>query len=254
MLRLVGNRSLTKIFLILLTVSMVVLSECVDFLTLYFSGKASNSEGSHKQSIIGLDQTFHGKLSQVVEQGADTIRLSRLNLSFQNIETLACSERMRVVRITGGRLSSQAATVFASMPHLEQLHLVDTEIDDNFLSNLSSSRSLWLLNLGGKGFSEEGVKSLSKCQTLRQLRLVIPGVGDSFARAVSLAKTLRQVHLIGGAITDNGLQLLACLPLLESLYLDNTMVSEDGWRSFVENNKQIHLHIDQLHLPLELSQ
>jgi hypothetical protein len=62
------------------------------------------------------------------------------------------------------------------------------------------------------------------------------------------------VHLIGGAITDNGLQLLACLPFLESLYLDDAVVSEDGLISFVENNRQIHLHIDQLHLPLDLLQ
>lgn len=251
MLSLEGNRSFTKIFLVLLAVSMMVVSECEELLAPIFSRTEFISEASRERMISVYSQTFHRKLSEVVEQGADTIRLSRHNLTFQDIETLSCVERLRVVRIIGERLSSQSATVFASMPHLEQLHLVDIEIDDDFLANLSTSRSLWLLNLGGGGFSEKGVAALSECQTLTQLRLVIPGVGDSFANAVSFAKSLRQVHLIGGAITDNGLQLLACLPFLESLYLDGTVVSEDGWISFVEKNRHIHLHIDQLHLPLD---
>jgi hypothetical protein len=254
MLRSVGNGSFKKIFLILLSVSMMVVTECEEFLAPFFSGEVFISEASQTQIISAFSQTFHGKLSEVVELGGDTIRLSRNSISFQDIKTLSCVERLRVVRITGERLSSQAAIVFASMPHLEQLHLVDIEIDDDFLANLTTSRSLWLLNLRGKGFSEKGIKALSKCQSLRQLRLVIPGVGDSFASAVSFAKTLRQVHLIGGAITDNGLQLLACLPFLESLYLDDAVVSEDGLISFVENNRHIHLHIDQLHLPLDLLQ
>lgn len=242
----------SKVFLILFAVSLMVVCECQEFLAPFFSGKGFISEDSHKHIIGAFTQTFQVKLSEVVEQGADSIRISRHNLSLQDINALSCVERLRVVRIIGEQLSSQAATAFASMPHLEQLHLIDTKIDDDFLANLSTSRSLWLLNLGGTGFTEKGVKALSKCQTLRQLRIVIPGVGNSFASAVSFAKTLRQVHLIGGAITDDGLQLLACLPFLESLYLDDTVVSEDGWVGFVENNRHIHLHIDQLHLPFDL--
>ena len=46
--------------------------------------------------------------------------------------------------------------------------------------------------------------------------------------------SLRSLHLIGIPITDEGLKILARMPRLQSLYLDDSMVTEDGWEWLFE--------------------
>src|SRR5690606_2919053 len=95
--------------------------------------------------------------------------------------------------------------------------------------------------------SPAAIERLAELPQLRQLRLAVPGGDNGFAAAVAAIRTLRSVHLIGIAVTDAGLQELATLPQLQSLYLDDTEISDQGWVWLFENRPGLHVHIDQKH-------
>ena len=82
---------------------------------------------------------------------------------------------------------------------------------------------------------------------LRNLRLGIKDGNNRHGRAVATLSRLRTVHLIRVAITDEGLQALAKMPQLESLYLDDSSITDAGWTWLFEENPQLHVHINQKH-------
>lgn len=199
------------------------------------------------RSPAELEQVFAAAIEQLVRSGGDTVRLDRFDATDEHVAVLANIERLRVVRIDGGKLTVAAAEHFAAMPHLEQLHLRNVALDDAFIEALVASRSLWLLNVAAAEISPAAVERLAEMPQLRQLRLAVPGGDNGFAAAVAAIRTLRSVHLIGIAVTDAGLQELATLPQLQSLYLDDTEISDQGWVWLFENRPGLHVHIDQKH-------
>lgn len=191
---------------------------------------------------------LHATLAYLVKTAGDMVRLDNFHATDETIRTLADVERLRVIRIDGGRLSAEAGRSLAAMPHLEQLHLRRVQVDDGFVEALADSQTIWLINLtASPEVSHEAIARLAEMPRLRQLRLVIAGGGNRYARAVASMRRLRHLHLIGIAVNDEGLERLASLPHLESLYLDESAVSEQGWLWLFEHHPQLHVHIDQKH-------
>ena len=67
------------------------------------------------------------------------------------------------------------------------------------------------------------------------------------ANALTQIRSLRGIHLIGVPITDEGLKKIAAMPYLESLYLDDSAVTEAGWAWLFREHPHLHVHIDQYH-------
>jgi len=193
------------------------------------------------------EEVFAAAIEHLVRSGGDTIRLDNFFATDEHIAVLASVERLRVVRIDGGKLTATAGERFAAMPHLEQLHLRNVELDDAVVETIAASRSLWLLNIAAAEISPAAVEQLAPMPQLRQLRLAVPGGDNRFAAAVATIGSLRSVHLIGIAVTDEGLKDLAALPQLQSLYLDDTEITDQGWVWLFENRPGLHVHIDQKH-------
>lgn len=195
-------------------------------------------------------ERFDAALAHLVHSGGDTLRLDDFPASDTHFQTLAAAERLRVLRISGGQCSAAAARWLATMPHLEQLHLRNVALDDAAIEALTDSKSLWLLNVSGAKLSPQAIAQLADLPRLRQLRLGLKGAadnGDAYAAAVAKIEGLQSLHLIGIGVTDQGLRPLASLPRLQSLYLDDTRISEDGWTWLFTNHSHLHVHIDQQH-------
>ncbi len=190
---------------------------------------------------------FQAALAHLVQSGDDTIRLYDFSPTSQQLETLASIERLRILRVDNGELTTQSGDVLASMPHLEQLHFRGVSLDDDTLDAIAKSRTIWLLNISGAKLSHEAIGRLANMPELRQLRLAIENGGNHYAEAVAKIKTLRALHLIGIGINNDGLKSIAGLPNLESIYIDDSNVNEDGWAWLFENKTHLHIHIDQKH-------
>jgi len=245
---LLGSQTRSRRFVI--TIGLVVVSLALAAGSLAIRRKDPIAESTFTRpgaEPVDVAEPFATALARLVRYGGDTIRLEAGDIDDERIETLASVERLRIIRIDGGRLTAVAGESLATMPHLEQLHLRNVVLDDGLLERLANSESLWLLNVVGSGFTAEGVASLARLPGLRQLRLGMAMGDDHVAAAISELVTLRSVHLIGLAITDQGLLSVAALPKLQSLYLDDSRVTDVGWEQLFERYPHLHVHIDQAH-------
>jgi hypothetical protein len=104
-----------------------------------------------------------------------------------------------------------------------------------------------LLNLPICKVTPKAIEELGDMAALRQLRLGIKSGDNRHGRAVATLSRLRSVHLIGVSVTDEGLRPLSQMPQLESLYLDDTAVTDTGWTWLFKENPQLHVHVNQKH-------
>jgi len=191
--------------------------------------------------------SFQAALAQTVQAGDDTIWLHDFSPTTEQLETLACIERLRILRIDNGSLTPQAGEVFAAMPHLEQVHFRGVSMDDATLDAIAKSTTIWLLNLAGAQLSPEAIARLANMPRLTQLRLVVKDGGNRYTQPIASIRKLRSLHLVGFGVNNQGLKLLADMPNLESLYIDDSNINDDGWMWLFENKPHLHVHIDQKH-------
>jgi hypothetical protein len=192
-------------------------------------------------------QAFQTALAQLVQSSDDAIRLYDFSPTIEQLETLACVERLKILRIDAGSLPPQAGEILASMPHLEQLHFRNVSLDDATLEAIAKSQTIWLLNISGAKLSPDAIGRLADMPKLRQLRLAMENGGNRYTQAIANIKKLRALHLIGFGVNNQGLKLLADLPNLESLYIDDSHINDEGWQWLFENRPHLHVHIDQKH-------
>lgn len=191
--------------------------------------------------------TFQTALKNLVQSGDDTIRLYDFSPNSEQMETLACVERLKILRIEDGALTPQAGKVLAGMPNLEQLHFRGVSLDDATLDMIAKSQSIWLLNISGTKLPPDAIGRLADMPKLRQLRLAIDNSGNRYTQAIATITKLRALHLIGFGVNNQGLKLLAELPNLESLYIDDSNINDEGLQWLFENKPHLHVHIDQKH-------
>jgi len=173
--------------------------------------------------------------------------LDGLKIDDDMLARLTTLEQLDVINVNTESISPSTIKKLAAMPKLGQLHLRGVTIDDAMLRELENSESIWLLNIPTTDVSPAAIKSLDTMKLLRSLRIGIAGGDNRHGRAIATLQRLRTVHMIGIAVSDEGLQPLAHMPQLESLYLDDTAVTDAGWDWLFRESPHLHVHIDQKH-------
>ncbi len=156
-------------------------------------------------------------------------------------------ESLETLIIDQGIVTDETIDVIAKLPKLRQLRLRLSPIGDAGFQELSNCEALWFLNLPHATCTPDGVASLKSLTKLRQLRLGSKNLDNQTANALTQIRSLRGIHLIGVPITDEGLKKIAAMPYLESLYLDDSAVTEAGWAWLFREYPHLHVHIDQYH-------
>ncbi len=163
------------------------------------------------------------------------------------VSQIAELESLETLIIDEGIVTDEAIALIAKLPKLRQLRLRLSPIGDAGFQHLSKCESLWFLNLPHAACTSGGVASLKSLTKLRQLRLGSKNLDNRAANALTQIRSLRGIHLIGVPITDEGLKKIAAMPYLESLYLDDSAVTEAGWAWLFHEYPHLHVHIDQYH-------
>jgi len=156
-------------------------------------------------------------------------------------------ESLETLIIDEGIVTDETIDLIAKLPKLRQLRLRLSPIGDAGFQELSSCEALWFLNLPHAECTSKGVASLKSLKKLRQLRIGSKNLDNQVANALTQIRSLRGIHLIGVPITDEGLKKIAVMPYLESLYLDDSAVTEAGWAWLFREHPHLHVHIDQYH-------
>ncbi len=189
-------------------------------------------EKLYQASLEGDHSTLHIEGFPV-----DDSMVSRIG-ELESLETLIIDE---------GIVTDETIDLIAKLPKLRQLRLRLSPIGDVGFQELSSCEALWFLNLPHAECTSKGVASLKSLKKLRQLRLGSKNLDNQVANALTQIRSLRGIHLIGVPITDEGLKKIAVMPYLESLYLDDSAVTEAGWAWLFREHPHLHVHIDQYH-------
>ena len=183
--------------------------------------------------------TLEGDDSKLHVEGfpVDNSMISRIG-ELKSLETLIIDE---------GMVTDDTVDLIAQLPKLRQLRLRLSPIGDVGMQQLSNCGELWFLNLPHAECTAEGVASLKSLKKLRQIRLGSENLDNQVTNALTQIRSLRGIHLIGVPITDEGLKKIAAMPYLESLYLDDSAVTEAGWAWLFREHPHLHVHIDQYH-------
>lgn len=145
-------------------------------------------------------------------------------------------------------------TLLAQESELKRFRF-DGPFECSWLSYLSSCPALEILNLQDtRGDEPLDVDVLSRFAGLTSLRLGGDGVGDAVLLDAAIRwPKLRHVHLLRTSVSQEALDALAEVDSLESFYLDAVTMPEGALARFAERRSDVHLHVDQLHLPDDAS-
>lgn len=213
----------------------------------------NDSDAAMSQSEPPLARPRERTCEQQIAEGrsGDVIELTLEHAVVQDAMLSGLTDQdswLRTVRLDAGVVTDQGVASLAVLPSLTHLRLRESPVTDRGLESLAGCKSLQILNLPQCDATAEGVRRLNALPRLWQLRLGGSRLGPETADAVASIKTLRHLHLIGVPIDDAGLKQLVQLPELESVYLDETNVTESGWDWLFETHGDLHVHVNQNHL------
>jgi hypothetical protein len=133
------------------------------------------------------------------------------------------------MELRGKKWDNERALLRVKGKRPRSLELFDTEVDDTFLQEISSEKSLVSLHIASKAISDDGVIAIVKNCKLRSLMLSgVPKVSDTALDHISQCATLRELYLEGTSVTDRAIGLINRLPELWSLLIDNTKITDAG--------------------------
>ena len=227
----------------------------VIFLVLFLYKRSSDTSALKVEPLIKpLPQRFSEKLDEIADGGGKTLEVTEYPVDddmFRGVERLVDLE---TVILDQGSVTDRSIAVVSQLSQLRHLRLRLSPITDVGFSQIASCESLWYLNVPHADCTIEGIHQLSKLPALRQLRLGSSQMrlgssqmGNDVVSAIAKIESLRSVHLIGIPVNDEGLKDFAKMSHLQSLYLDDSEVTETGWEWLFENAGHLHVHVNQKH-------
>ncbi len=193
--------------------------------------------------------SWESQIAAVRAGQSDAIRLDEHGITPEQFQQLGQGcESLTTLLIDNGEIGDTELSVLSRLPKLRQLKLPGS-VGDVGLEAISDCRGLELLNLPGGDFSDRGCAQLAQLDQLMLLRFGSPHVTDDGIRSLTRLPGLRFLHLLDVPITDAALDHIASIKTLESFYLDGGRVSDDGLRRLIVQRPDLHVHLDQTHIP-----
>jgi hypothetical protein len=182
--------------------------------------------------ILDLSQELCDDLSRIrlvpprlLESGIHVIEKNLENTDFREIPPLRPS-CIAVGSCAGIRV--EQIRQLGSLSSLEHLSLSNTPLDIAYFQWLSEFPNLKTLELSGAGAIGDCIQYLSSLEKLEQLGLANCMLTDSEVRGIWKIATLHGVNLRGNKIGDEALEKIGDCSGIQSLHLDDTLVSDRG--------------------------
>lgn len=213
------------------------------------AGSTVDAETGSAQATVASELGFVDQLSHGRAGRTDRIELAHHEIDDSDLQALSADDGwLGALLIDAGVVTDGGVESIALLPQLWHLRLRQSPIGDSGMERLATCRSIQILNVPQCDATADGVAALAELPDLRNLRLGGPRLAAETAAAVAKIKSLRNAHLIGVPIDDLGLRQIASLPKLQSLYLDDSTVTQEGWDWLFETRNDLHVHVNQRHL------
>jgi len=164
------------------------------------------------------------------------------NITDAGVKHLVGLTQLQNVGINNTHIGDEALVVFARLPALKHLSLQGNAFSDEGLRHLEGMkqlRSLWI-GMNQRSITDAGIKHLVGLSMLEQLDLQGASISDEGVADLKSFKNLRQLHITidrkrsGKGITDASVDTLAALTDLEVVMLQNTQITDQGWKRLIE--------------------
>lgn len=200
---------------------------------------SAHAAGSSWQTQIAAVRDGQSDAIRVTEEEVSGSQLQQLNSGCEHLTTLI---------IEAGSAGVGDVAVIAHLAHLRQLRLPG-QVNDTGIEAITACRELELLNLPRSVITDHACKQIARLDQLMLLRFGSPHVTDEGIRAIAKLPRLRFLHLLDVPISDAALDDVASMTTLESFYLDGGRVSDEGLRRLIMKRPDLHVHLDQTHVP-----
>jgi Leucine-rich repeat (LRR) protein len=113
---------------------------------------------------------------------------------------------------------------------VKRLHMVDSNISDNHLEEISSLDNLEFFSFSSENVTDKGIGNLKKMKNLKYLGIKSWNTTEAGMRGLGILKNLRFLNVAGTKIGDSGIQEISRLPRLKVLSIRNTKITDKGLR------------------------
>lgn len=136
-----------------------------------------------------------------------------------------------------------------ALPGLEQIHL-HVPAGAEFFALLNRMPGLKVLNVPQltTEVNADALAEIPRHNTLQLLRLGGRNCDLSFLKVLSQSASIEYLHFLNSSLTDADLLVLDQQSQLQSLYIDDSPVTEEGLWQLCEKLPQLHVHWNDLHL------
>lgn len=155
--------------------------------------------------------------------------------------------KLKRLNLMATRITNESLKDIRQLPHLEELVIDSTAVDDDGLALLLESRfiisNLRDLKLGGTSVGNLGLAKLVTLGNLEVLSVLETLVTDEGLDHVAKLRNLRRLFLDGDPITGAGLAKLSGLVRLEYLWLSRTKIVDKDLSLLASFDHLIDLHL-----------
>jgi hypothetical protein len=167
------------------------------------------------------------------------------SFSDAGVQSLAALRSLRLLDLSGRKISGAGFAAFSSARALKVLNLQGTAVDDENARHLASLPALESLNLAGTSVTDEGVRRLAASTSLRTLQLDQTGITDAASIHLSQMTRLEMLSFGDDNIGDESLRRLASLPKLHTLTLYAARITDDGLKSLQRSSSLRSLFLNE---------
>lgn len=148
-------------------------------------------------------------------------------LTIQAFESLGRLKLLKKLRWKGP-VSDAGFANLAELPHLCELSLSSTSIEDTDITQLGALTKLQSLSLARTGITDSGLEQIVSMKELRELYLSNTAITDEGVKHIRMLKELQSITLHETQITDISSSYLAELNRLTSVDLSDTAVTSQA--------------------------
>ncbi len=183
---------------------------------------------------------------------ATSIDVSAGEITDDQLASIGELKSLDTIIIDAGKITDAGLKALPDLPALTSVRLRASPVSDEGFATLAKCAALRAINIPQAECTAAGIAALKPLEQLRSLRIGSAKLtSHETVEAIKSLPHLRSLHLINVPLEDADLELLAGHAALQSLYLDGSHCTDDGWSKFFKLRPDVHVHVDQAHHDLD---
>ncbi|HYV34560.1 MAG TPA: hypothetical protein VE988_02585 [Gemmataceae bacterium] len=147
------------------------------------------------------------------------------------------------IDLSGVKLTDADLAPLANAKDILWLKLNSTAVTDAVVPHIAAMTGLEEIDLSGTKITDAGLEKLAAgAKALKGLKLAFTAITDKGLATLGKIDGVRSLDLTGTTVSDDGVEALLKLPLLDSVYVAKTKITDKGAQKLIDPAK-VHLRL-----------